>query len=130
MSAIEFGILGLYFLTLVILAIMGFHRYVMVWLYFKHKDRKAEPAPLPDDDPVVDVVDLPAHGDILHHQFIEMVELPGHPWYLGCQFHPEFKSKPMEPHPLFKSFIGAACEYRTKRLTSETAPLFAQGSAA
>ena len=47
MSAFEFGILGLYFLTLVILAIMGFHRYVMVWLYFKHKDRKAQPAPLP-----------------------------------------------------------------------------------
>ena len=47
MSAFEFGILGLYFLTLVILAIMGFHRYVMVWLYFKHKDRKALPVPLP-----------------------------------------------------------------------------------
>ena len=47
MSAVEFGILGLYFLTLVILAIMGFHRYVMVWLYFKHRDKKAAPAPLP-----------------------------------------------------------------------------------
>ena len=45
MSAFDFGILGLYFLTLVILAIMGFHRYVMVWLYFKHKDRKAQPRP-------------------------------------------------------------------------------------
>ncbi|MBZ0089368.1 MAG: CTP synthase, partial [Thermoanaerobaculia bacterium] len=41
-------------------------------------------------------------------KFVEMVELPGHPWFLGCQFHPEYKSKPTEPHPLFVSYIGAA----------------------
>ena len=40
--------------------------------------------------------------------YVEICELEDHPWYLGCQFHPEFKSKPLEPHPLFKSFIGAA----------------------
>ena len=40
----------------------------------------------------------------------EMVELPGHPWYLGVQFHPELKSKPFDPHPLFTSFIKAAVE--------------------
>jgi CTP synthase len=40
--------------------------------------------------------------------FVEIAELPGHPWFLGCQFHPEFKSKPLQPHPLFASFIGAA----------------------
>ncbi|MEJ2120427.1 MAG: CTP synthase [Alphaproteobacteria bacterium] len=40
----------------------------------------------------------------------EIVELPGHPWYLGVQFHPELKSKPTDPHPLFSSFIGAALE--------------------
>jgi len=40
--------------------------------------------------------------------YVEICELAGHPWYLGCQFHPEFKSKPMEPHPLFRAFIGAA----------------------
>ncbi|HJR35487.1 MAG TPA: CTP synthase [Gemmatimonadales bacterium] len=39
---------------------------------------------------------------------VEIVELPGHPWYLGCQFHPELKSRPTRPHPLFASFIGAA----------------------
>jgi hypothetical protein len=44
------------------------------------------------------------------------VELPDHPWFLACQFHPEFKSKPYEPHPLFRSFIAAAVEYRRKRL--------------
>ncbi len=42
---------------------------------------------------------------------IEIVELKDHPWFLGCQFHPEFKSKPMEPHPLFNSFVGAALNY-------------------
>jgi CTP synthase len=41
-------------------------------------------------------------------KFVEMVELPGHPWFLGCQFHPEYQSKPTEPHPLFTSFIRAA----------------------
>jgi CTP synthase len=39
---------------------------------------------------------------------VEIIELPGHPWFLGCQFHPELKSRPMRPHPLFASFIGAA----------------------
>jgi CTP synthase len=42
------------------------------------------------------------------HGLVEIVELKDHPWYLGCQFHPEFKSKPMVPHPLFKAFIKAA----------------------
>ena len=42
--------------------------------------------------------------------YVEIVELPRseHPYFLGCQFHPEFKSKPLEAHPLFKSFVGAA----------------------
>jgi CTP synthase len=44
---------------------------------------------------------------------VEMSELPGHPWFLGCQFHPEFKSRPHTPHPLFREFIHAA--YREKR---------------
>jgi len=41
-------------------------------------------------------------------ELVEMVELPNHPWFLGCQFHPEFLSKPMIPHPLFSAFIKAA----------------------
>jgi CTP synthase len=40
--------------------------------------------------------------------FVEIAEIPGHPWFLGCQFHPEFKSRPLEPHPLFASFIEAS----------------------
>jgi CTP synthase len=55
-------------------------------------------------------------GETPDHTYVEICELEGHPWYLGCQFHPEFKSKPLEPHPLFQSFIGAAYEYRRKRL--------------
>ena len=48
-------------------------------------------------------------------KFIEMIELPGHPWFLGCQFHPEYKSKPTDPHPLFVSFIRAALDARQRR---------------
>lgn len=40
-------------------------------------------------------------------RLVEIMELKGHPWFLGCQFHPEFKSRPMAPHPLFKEFIKA-----------------------
>ena len=40
--------------------------------------------------------------------YVEIVELPGHPFFLGCQFHPEFKSKPLEPHPLFHAFVKAS----------------------
>ncbi|MFB3135965.1 MAG: gamma-glutamyl-gamma-aminobutyrate hydrolase family protein, partial [Rhodospirillales bacterium] len=40
----------------------------------------------------------------------EIVELPDHPWFIGVQFHPELKSRPFEPHPLFTSFIGAAVD--------------------
>jgi CTP synthase len=47
-------------------------------------------------------------------ELVEMLELPGHPWFLGCQFHPEFKSRPYAPHPLFSSFIGAALSHQAR----------------
>jgi len=47
-------------------------------------------------------------------KFIEIIEAPDHPWFLGCQFHPELRSKPLEPHPLFASFIHAAWEHRLR----------------
>jgi len=53
--------------------------------------------------------------------YVEMVELPDHPHFIGCQFHPEFKSKPLEPHPLFKTFVGAAYENGLKRRAEKTA---------
>ncbi|MGE5232749.1 MAG: CTP synthase [Acidobacteriota bacterium] len=52
-------------------------------------------------------------------KFVEMVELRDHPWYLGCQFHPEYKSKPTEPHPLFVSYIHAALEEHDRRQQPE-----------
>jgi CTP synthase len=48
-------------------------------------------------------------------RLVEIVELRDHPWFLGCQFHPEFKSRPFEPHPLFVSFIEAALKHRAQR---------------
>jgi len=47
--------------------------------------------------------------------YVEICEIRDHPWFLGCQFHPEFKSRPLEPHPLFTAFIGAAVEHRARR---------------
>jgi CTP synthase len=46
------------------------------------------------------------------HNLVEIIELKDHPWFLGCQFHPEFKSKPLSPHPLFRAFIGASYAHR------------------
>ena len=53
--------------------------------------------------------------------YVEMVELPDHPHFIGCQFHPEFKSKPLEPHPLFRTFVGAAYEHGLKRRADKVA---------
>jgi CTP synthase len=55
-------------------------------------------------------------GETPDRTYVEICEIADHPWFLGCQFHPEFKSKPMEPHPLFKAFIGASYEHRRRRL--------------
>lgn len=51
--------------------------------------------------------------------YVEICEVADHPWYLGCQFHPEFKSKPLEPHPLFTAFLGAALKHREQRLHAQ-----------
>jgi CTP synthase len=48
-------------------------------------------------------------------QLVEIVERDDHPWFLACQFHPEFRSRPLEPHPLFSGFIGAAFRYHEER---------------
>ncbi len=54
-------------------------------------------------------------GRNLEHKLVEIIEIKDHPWFLGCQFHPEFKSKPLKPHPLFKDFIGASYAHRLKK---------------
>ena len=48
------------------------------------------------------------------NRIVEMMEIPSHPWYVATQAHPEFKSRPNHPHPLFKGFVGAAIEYQDK----------------
>ena len=48
-------------------------------------------------------------------QLVEVVELPGHPYFIGCQYHPEFKSRPFSPHPLFKNFIAQALKYGKRK---------------
>lgn len=52
--------------------------------------------------------------------YVEVVEIPDHPWFVGCQFHPEFKSKPLAPHPLFVSFVGAAYGFRSRRASPDS----------
>jgi len=47
---------------------------------------------------------------------VEMIELPDHPWFIGCQFHPELRSRPMRPHPLFASFVEAARVFKHRRM--------------
>ncbi|MCX6550389.1 MAG: CTP synthase, partial [Acidobacteria bacterium] len=54
-------------------------------------------------------------------KFVEILELPDHPWFIAVQFHPEFLSKPLRPHPLFASFVGASLAHRTARVTAGAA---------
>ena len=67
--------------------------------------------------------DFTKHGLVLSglspdESLVEIVELPEHPWYVGCQFHPELKSRPTRPHPLFASFIEAALARKKARAES------------
>jgi CTP synthase len=50
-------------------------------------------------------------------KFVEIAEIPSHPWYIAVQFHPEFRSKPLRPHPLFADFVRASVENRRARVT-------------
>jgi CTP synthase len=52
-------------------------------------------------------------------RLVEMIELRDHPFFVGCQFHPEFKSRPVSPHPLFARFVRAALERQATRARAE-----------
>ena len=67
-------------------------------------------------------------GESPDGRFVEMVELPreAHPWFLGCQFHPEYKSKPLQAHPLFASFVRAAFANRQRSDSTSTGPVKAE----
>jgi CTP synthase len=66
-------------------------------------------------EPVLTGAGLRLTGTTPDATYVEIVEIPAHPFFLACQFHPEFKSKPLEPHPLFRDFIGAS--YANRGLT-------------
>ena len=63
-------------------------------------------------EPKLTAAGLRISGRTPDRMYVEIVEVPNHPWFLGCQFHPEFKSKPLAPHPLFAAFVGAAVRHR------------------
>ena len=63
--------------------------------------------------------DLTSHGMLLSGlspdgRIVEMVEIPSHPWFIATQAHPELKSRPNRPHPLFKGFVEAALKYQNE----------------
>ena len=62
-------------------------------------------------------------GHSMDETLVEIVEIPEHPWFLGCQFHPEFTSSPREGHPLFTGFIEAALKSKQGELPAEVASL-------
>ncbi len=72
-------------------------------------------------EPILTANGLRLTGQTPDGVYVEICEVPDHPWYLGCQFHPEFKSKPLEPHPLFVAFLTAALEYSARKKGLPTA---------
>jgi CTP synthase len=69
----------------------------------------------PEYVPLFEEKGLVVSGKSPDRIFVEVIELPDHPWFLACQFHPEFKSRPYQPHPIFASFIAAAVENRDRK---------------
>jgi CTP synthase len=67
---------------------------------------------------VVTAAGLRISGRSPDGKFVEIAELPDHPWYLAVQFHPEFQSRPLKPHPLFASFIEASYRHKTGQLAA------------
>jgi len=74
-------------------------------------------------EPVLTGAGLRLTGTTPDATYVEIVEIPAHPFFLGCQFHPEFKSKPLEPHPLFRDFIGASYKNRVSTQSGVREPL-------
>lgn len=61
---------------------------------------------------------LVVSGTTLDERLVETIELADHPWFVACQFHPEFKSRPIRPHPLFRDLIAAAIDFGSGRTQS------------
>jgi len=73
--------------------------------------------------PKLEAAGLKVSGRSADGQLVEMIELPNHPWFIGCQFHPEFTSTPRDGHPLFKGFISASKKTLTEALLCENKSL-------
>ncbi len=72
---------------------------------------------------------LKATGLYLEKDLVEIVEIEGHPWFVAVQFHPEFKSRPEKPHPLFRDFVGAALSARQPRQNARAGAKIKNGKA-
>ena len=70
-------------------------------------------------EPILTGAGLRLTGTTPDATYVEIVEIPTHPFFLACQFHPEFKSKPLEPHPIFRDFIAASYQNRTSHSSRE-----------
>ena len=77
----------------------------------------------PDYVPILEQHGMQVTGRSPDRIFVEMVEIPEHPWFVACQFHPELKSKPFAPHPLFVAFVKASLEFQERRARKESALL-------
>jgi CTP synthase len=64
--------------------------------------------------PQLEQAGLKISGRSIDNNLVEMVEIPGHPWFVACQFHPEFTSSPRDGHPLFSGFVRAALKHAGK----------------
>ena len=73
-------------------------------------------------EPILTGAGLRLTGTTPDATYVEIVEIPTHPFFLGCQFHPEFKSKPLEPHPLFRDFVAASYKNRLAQTNATAAP--------
>ena len=87
--------------------------YKKLTIYERHRHRYEFN---PDYEEKMKQAGLVISGKNPENNLVEIIELNDHPWFLGCQFHPEFKSKPLKPHPLFTAFIGASYAYRNKKI--------------
>jgi CTP synthase len=77
----------------------------------------------PDYVPILEQHGMQVTGRSPDRIFVEMVEIPEHPWFVACQFHPELKSKPFAPHPLFVAFVNASLAFQERRARKESALL-------
>jgi len=90
----------------------SFESYQTEKIYERHRHRYEFN---PEYESLLEKHDMIVSGKNPERNLVEMIELKDHPWFIGCQFHPEFKSRPMDPHPLFVSFISSAKEFSQRR---------------